>query len=338
MRAVVVAGPRRLAVENVPDPTPEPGQAVLRVSACGICGSDLHLHQGGFLPPGSIMGHEFSGEVVEAAGELRAGERVCALPVLSCGRCERCRSGLGMYCAEQRALGLGQAPGAFAEYVAIAPHEVVRLPAGVDDAHGALVEPLAVALHALDVSALRPGERCVVIGAGPIGLALVLWARYRGAAEVIVSERAAGRRAMAERLGASRVVDPECEDLAAIVAASAPGGADVVFEAVGARGLIQQCIDRVRFRGRVVVAGVCIPPDTFQPSTAVLKEASLQFVLAYEKRDFERTVELLEQGRIRPGPMLSGRIGLDAVPAAFDALERPSEQGKLLVLPWAEAT
>jgi (R,R)-butanediol dehydrogenase/meso-butanediol dehydrogenase/diacetyl reductase len=335
MRAVVVAGPRRLAVENVPDPTPERGQAVLRVSACGICGSDLHLHQGGFLPAGAIMGHEFCGEVVETAGGLRAGERVCALPVLSCGRCPRCRSGLGMYCAEQRALGLGQAPGAFAEYVAVAPHEVVRLPAGVDDEHGALVEPLAVALHAVGVSGLRAGERCLVIGAGPIGLALVLWARHLGAAEVIVSERAAGRRAMAERLGATRVVDPERDELAA---ALPPDGADVVFEAVGARGLIQSCIEHVRFRGRVVVAGVCIPPDTFSPTSAVLKEASLQFVLAYEKSDFERTVELLAQGRIQPGPMLSGRIGLDAVPAAFDALERPSEQGKLLVTPWGEAT
>jgi (R,R)-butanediol dehydrogenase/meso-butanediol dehydrogenase/diacetyl reductase len=335
MRAVVVAGKRRLAVERVPDPTPAPGQAVLRVAACGICGSDLHLHQGGFLPAGAIMGHEFSGEVVEAAGGLRAGERVCVLPVMSCGRCERCRSGLGMYCTQQRALGLGEVPGAYAEYVAIAAHEVVRLPAGVDDAHGALVEPLAVALHALGASGLRPGERCLVIGAGPIGLAIALWARHFGAAEVIVSERAPGRRALAERLGATRVVDPEREELGAVLGAAAPGGADVVFEAVGARGLIQHAIEHVRFRGRVVVAGVCIPPDTFTPSSAVLKEATLHFVLAYERSDFERTVALLEQGRIEPWPMVSERIGLDAVPAAFDALEHPSAQGKLLVVPGA---
>jgi (R,R)-butanediol dehydrogenase/meso-butanediol dehydrogenase/diacetyl reductase len=334
MRAVVVAGPRRLAVESVPDPTPEPGQAVLRVSACGICGSDLHVHQAAYLPAGAVMGHEFCGEVVEAAGGLRAGERVCVLPVLSCGRCPRCRGGLGMYCAAQRALGLGQAPGAFAEYVAIAPHEAVRLPAGVDDEHGALVEPLAVALHACDVARIAPGERCLVIGAGPIGLALVLWARQLGAGEVIVSERAPGRRALAERLGATRVIDPEREDLAA---ALPPEGADVVFEAVGAPGLIQHCIERVRFRGRVVVAGVCIAPDGFQPAAAVLKEAALHFVMAYERRDFERTVDLLARGALRPGAMVTGRIGLDAVPAAFDALARPSDQGKLLVVPWAAA-
>jgi (R,R)-butanediol dehydrogenase / meso-butanediol dehydrogenase / diacetyl reductase len=338
MRAVVVAGPRRLAVENVPDPTPEPGQAVLRVAACGICGSDLHVHQLGYLPAGSILGHEFCGEVVEAAGGLRPGERVCALPVLSCGRCERCRRGLGIYCTSQRALGLGQAPGAFAEYVAVAPHEVVRLPPGVDDAHGALVEPLAVGLHAVGVSRLQRGESCLVIGAGPIGLAIALWARHQGAKEVIVSECAPGRRALAEQLGATRVVDPGHEDLGAVVAASLPGGADIVFEAVGARGLIQSCIEHVRFRGRIVVAGVCITPDTFHPAPAVLKEASLHFVMAYEKSDFERTVDLLERGSIEPRGMITNHIGLDAVPAAFEALERPTSQGKLIVTPSIGAT
>jgi len=109
MRAVVVQAPRHLAVEKVADPTPEAGQVVLRVSACGICGSDLHLHQAGLLPPGAIMGHEFCGEVVERAGELRSGDRVCALPTLSCGRCARCQSGLGAYCTTQRPLGFGRA-------------------------------------------------------------------------------------------------------------------------------------------------------------------------------------------------------------------------------------
>jgi (R,R)-butanediol dehydrogenase/meso-butanediol dehydrogenase/diacetyl reductase len=333
MRAVVVAGPRRLAVEKVPDPTPEPGQVVLRVSACGICGSDLHVHQAGFLPAGAIMGHEFSGEVVEAADGLESGARVCALPALSCGRCVRCRDGLGAYCSAQRALGFGQAPGAYAEYVAVAAHEVVRLPSSVDDERAALVEPLAVGLHAVLVGRVQRGETCLVIGAGPIGLAILLWARQLGAGEVIVSERAPGRRALAERLGATRVVDPEQEDLAAVLARSAPDGADVVFEAVGARGLIQQCLERVRFRGRVVVAGVCITPDAIQPGPAVLKEASVHFVLAYEKRDFERTVALLERKELEPAALITDRIGLAAVPAAFDALERPSEQCKVLVLP-----
>jgi (R,R)-butanediol dehydrogenase/meso-butanediol dehydrogenase/diacetyl reductase len=335
MRAVVVAGPRQLAVESVPDPRPEAGQAVLRVAACGICGTDLHVHQAGYLPTGAIMGHEFCGEVVEAAGDLRVGERVCALPVLSCGRCQRCRSGLGAYCTAQRSLGLGQAAGAFAEYVTVAPHEVVRLPASIDDTRGALVEPLAVGLHAVGAGRVRRGESCLVIGAGPIGLAITLWARQFGAAEVIVSETAPGRRAMAERLGATGVVDPRREELAAVLESRVPEGPDVVFEAVGAPGLIQQAIERVRFRGRIVVAGVCLTPDTFQPGPAVLKEASLQFVLAYEKDDFQHTVDFLDQGRIHPEAMVTERLALAGVPAAFDALAQPSQQCKLIVLPWS---
>jgi (R,R)-butanediol dehydrogenase/meso-butanediol dehydrogenase/diacetyl reductase len=215
----------------------------------------------------------------------------------------------------------------------VAEHETVRLPDGVDDERAALVEPLAVGLHAVEVARVGPGERCLVIGAGPIGLAITLWARHCGAAEVIVSERAAGRRALAERLGATHLVDPAREELAALLARAAPEGVDVAFEAVGAPGLIQQCLEHARFRGRVVVAGVCITPDTFQPGPAVLKEASLHFVLAYEKRDFTRTVELLDRGRIEPAKMVTDRIGLEAVPAAFAALEHPAHQGKVLVRP-----
>jgi (R,R)-butanediol dehydrogenase/meso-butanediol dehydrogenase/diacetyl reductase len=238
---------------------------------------------------------------------------------------------MGAYCAHQRAIGLGDAPGAFAEYVAVAPHEVVRLPDGVDDDHGAMVEPLAVGLHAVNVSRIRRGERCLVIGGGPIGLAILLWARHFGAEEVIVSDPLAARRAMAERLGATRVVDPSREDLGAILGANAP--ATVVFDCAGAPGLLATAVEHVQFRGRVVVVGICMEPDAFPPLPAILKEATLHFVLAYEKDDFQFTVDLLDQGRIVPGPMVTDCIGLDAVPAMFDTLAAPQGQCKVLVFP-----
>jgi (R,R)-butanediol dehydrogenase/meso-butanediol dehydrogenase/diacetyl reductase len=329
MRAVVSKSPGELVVENVPEPKPAPGQAVLRVLACGICGSDLHLHQHKLLPPGSIMGHEFCGEVMESVGGLRAGERVCAIPNLSCGTCERCRSGLGAYCTTQVPIGLGLPNGAFAEYVAIAAHEAIRVPEGVGTDLAALVEPLAVGVHAVNAGRMRRGERCLVVGAGPIGLAIALWARHFGAREVIVSERAAGRRALAERLGATRVVDPQREDLAALLERAAPGGPDVVFEAVGAPGLIEDCVARVRFRGRVVVAGVCVGPDSITPLAGILKEAQLQYVLAYEKDDFTYTLEMIAQGRIDPGALITDRVGL----AGVEALATPRGQGKVLACP-----
>ncbi|MCP5069221.1 MAG: alcohol dehydrogenase catalytic domain-containing protein [bacterium] len=333
MQAVIVRAPGALSVADVPDPTPTEGQAALRVTACGICGTDLRLHEAGALAPGTVMGHEFCGEVVEAAGQLRVGQRVTALPVHSCGRCERCRSGLGAYCAEQRSIGLGDRPGAYAEFVAVAAHETVQLPDGVDDDHGALVEPLAVALHAVNVGRIRRGESCLVIGAGPIGLGVALWARHFGAHDVIVAERCPSRRALAEQMGATHLIDPDSEELPTSLQRITAEGPNVVFEAVGVPGLIQQAIGHVRFRGRLVVTGMCVAPDQIQPALALTKETSIFFALSYEKDDFQYTVDMIDQERIAPAPMITDRVGLDGVGSAFQALEKPDQQCKVLIEP-----
>lgn len=332
MKAVVVSAPKALSVETVPDPVPTADQVVLRVGACGICGSDLHAHQMGAIPVGAIMGHEFAGEVVESRLGWKAGERVCALPAHSCGRCDRCLTGLGVYCEHgMKGIGLGQMPGAYAEYVAVSPHHMIRLPAGVETRVGALVEPLAVGLHAANVARLRAGDNVLVWGAGPIGLATLLWARHLGARSVIVCETSPGRRAMAERFGASAAVDPA--DLLSASARFASGGIDVVVEAVGGPGLIAQAINSVRFRGRVIVVGVCMQPDPILPFFAITKEASLHFVLAYEKRDFQYVVDMLDQGRIEPRAMITDEIGLGGVADAFVALASPTTESKVLVVP-----
>jgi (R,R)-butanediol dehydrogenase/meso-butanediol dehydrogenase/diacetyl reductase len=328
MRAMVVRAGGALAVESVPDPVPGEDQIVLRVDACGVCGTDLHLHAKGLLAPGTVMGHEFAGEVSESAHGFRAGQRVCALPVLSCGRCRRCRSGLGAYCESQRTLGLGAAPGAFAEYVAVAAHETLRLPDAIDPETGALVEPLAVALHAVRVARVRVGDGCLVLGAGPIGLGVLLWARYFGAREVVVCERSPERRRLAEQLGAGATAAPE--ELDAVLARQLPGGAAVVIEAIGAPGAIERALGSAGFRGRVVVAGVCLEPDTIQPLPSLLREATLHFVLAYEKDDFQFTLDALAAGRIDALPMVTRRCGLAELPAAFGALEAGSAHGKVL--------
>jgi (R,R)-butanediol dehydrogenase/meso-butanediol dehydrogenase/diacetyl reductase len=333
MKAVVVDDRGQLVVETIPDPTPKPGELVLRVSACGISGSDLRAHRLGLIPPGSVMGHEFCGEVAESGYGLKAGDRVCALPSISCGECDRCRSGLGAYCSSRKSIGFGASNGAFAEYVTVAPHETVRLPDGVDSTLGALVEPLAVGLHAVNVGRIRRGETCLVIGAGPVGLAAALWARHFGAGQVIVSEITPARRALAERMGATKSLDPRATGLDSSLAEMAPEGPEVVFEAVGAPGCIGEAIDRARFRGRVVVAGLGFVADTIQPLAATSKEVSLSFVLAYEKDDFQYTVDMMEQERIEPRPIVTDRIGLDEVPEAFRALAKPDSQCKVVAYP-----
>lgn len=328
MLALVLRGPRALALDSVPDPAPGAGELVLRVSACGVCGTDLALWEKGLLPAGSIPGHEFCGEVMEAGGGFRAGERVCALPVLSCGRCRRCRSGLGAYCEKQRTIGLGTAAGAFAEYVAVAAHECVRLPAGLDSAQGALIEPLAVALHAVRVGRLRATDHVLVLGAGPIGLGAVLWARHFGAREIFVCERAPERRRLAETLGASVTAAPE--ELERALALALPARPSLVVEAVGAPGLIQRALDCVRFRGRVVVTGVCLGADAIQPFPALRKEANVQFALAYEKDDFQYAIDAVAAERVDPLPLVTARHPLAAIPGAFEALAASGSECKVL--------
>jgi (R,R)-butanediol dehydrogenase/meso-butanediol dehydrogenase/diacetyl reductase len=330
LRAVVVDAANGLAVETVPDPVPGEGQIVLRVLACGICGSDLHVHERGLLRAGSIMGHEFAGEIAETAHGFRAGQRVCALPALSCGVCQRCRSGLGAYCEKQRSLGLGLAPGAFAEYVTVAAHETLRLPEAVDTQAGALVEPLAVGLHAVRVARLRRGDGCLILGGGPIGLGALLWARYFGAGDVVVCERAPARIRLAEALGASAAVPPEALD--ETVARRFPGGPPIVIEAVGAPGMIHRALGHVGFRGRVVVAGVCFGKDELEPIPALLREATVQFVFAYEKDDFQFTIDALAAARIDPQPMVTGRCTLEELPAAFASLKESPPHGKVMYL------
>jgi len=328
MKALVCRD-KKLAIETIPDPEPGPGQLILRVESCGICGTDLSLQKAGVLADGTVMGHEFAGEVLESGHGFKAGERVCALPMLSCGRCNRCKSGLGAFCQKVLLMGVGPAQGAFAELVPIAAHETVRLPAQLRPQDGALVEPMAVALHAARTARVRPGEGVVVLGAGPIGLAAVVWARHFGASQVLVSDRVPERREMAERLGATGTAEPgpALDDL---LATRIPEGADVVIEAVGAPGLIQQALAAMRFRGRVVVAGVCMGPDTIQPFPAITKEASVHFVLAYEKDDFQYTIDMLEAGRISPQPMVTSQVALEDVPGAFETLATPCEQCKVL--------
>ena len=226
---------------------------------------------------------------------------MCALPAIGCGKCRACLSGDVILCTTLRSTGLGQVPGAYAEYVLTGAAESLRLPSGVSYREGALVEPLSVGLHAVNAAKLESGERVMVIGAGPIGLAVTAWARFFGARCVVVNERAPGRLALAQKFGATAVADVSKEDPVSVFRAR-PAARPTWSSSASARpGLLQQCIGMVRPRGRVVVVGVCMQMDTIFPVMAVVKEIELRFVVAYQRRDFELTIEMLDRGRI-PGP------------------------------------
>lgn len=340
MRAIVfhrIGAP--LAVEMIPDPSPKAGEVVLKVCSCGICGSDLHaasLPPG--LPPKTVMGHEFSGEIVavgaDARNKWKEGDRVCALPFVACGKCEACLSGDGIRCVKIRATGLGQIPGAYAEYVLAGSSELLKLPESVSFQQGALVEPVAVGLNAVNRSEIRRGDSVMVVGAGPVGLVTAMWARFFGARHVIVSEKSPGRLEMAAKFGATGVIDASRQSPAAEFAKLAGGPPDVVFECVGVPGLIQQCIQTVKPRGRIVVVGVCSQNDTIFPLLAVIKEVRMDFVVGYRRQDFQFTLDMMAAGRIDPLQMVTGVTGLQGFPDAFEALKVPDRQCKVMLDPW----
>ncbi|MFZ0888793.1 MAG: zinc-binding dehydrogenase [Candidatus Binataceae bacterium] len=335
MKAAVFRRQNEMATAEVPKPSPGPGEVVLKVHNCGICGSDLHAVQFGFgMEPNTVMGHEFCGEIHEigpGVSGFKVGERVTSLPYISCGQCEFCLRGLGMRCAEIRGLGLGQLPGAYAEFVLCGAGSLLKLPDKVSSREGALVEPLSVGLHGVNRAGLKPGAVCIVMGAGPIGLATLLWCKARGAQTVVVSELAEGRAELAKKLGATAVVNPNKENPAGKVRELAGREPDIVFECIGVKSTLDAAIGMLAPEGRVVVLGVCMEPDTITPVACILKEVGIDFVLGYNRGEFEETIAALATGRINAKPMITDVIPVDQVPAMLEALRKPTTQGKVMV-------
>jgi 2-desacetyl-2-hydroxyethyl bacteriochlorophyllide A dehydrogenase len=339
MRAAVFKGVGKpLEVETLDDPKCGPTDVILRVCNCGICGSDLHMTEATSIMPlaaGSVMGHEFAGEVVEVGSAMKhmwkTGDRAAGFPFICCGDATPCKVvGLSGACTKGKTIGLGQSHGAYAEYVRVGGTGAFKLPDGMPYEQGAMVEPLAVGLHAVAKSGMKFGDTVLVIGAGPVGLATMLWAKFLGAKHIIVSEKAETRKKMAARFGATDAIDP-ARGLTEQVEKIAGRGPDVIFECVGAPGLIQEAMMQAPRGSRLVIAGVCQSPDTIMPLIGIMKELNLQFVLGYTREEFQFTIDMIAAGRIEVGHMITDRIKLDDLPAAFEALRQPSHQCKVMV-------
>ncbi len=332
--AVLTDSSPALQIQEVPDPAPGPGQVVLQVEACGICGSDLHLALLMKQLPGVVFGHEFSGRVVARGDDVDQrldGALAAGFPLTGCGSCGACLTGNPARCANWEFIGL-QRRGAFAEYVTVNARDCFVLPPQIGARHGALIEPLAVAHHALEKTLRRPGEPLLVLGAGPVGLAVALYARLFGASEVLVSDPVPGRRALAEKVGA-RTVDPTAADVGEAFADLTGAPPSTVIECVGLPGLLQQASDLAAPDGHITVVGVCTVPDTLTPVAAMSKELTMQFVLYYRPRDFTVTIGHLAAGRLDPSALITDVISLADLPARFDALMRPTTECKVLIAP-----
>jgi threonine dehydrogenase-like Zn-dependent dehydrogenase len=379
MKAVVCQH-ETLRVAEVTAPMPGTEQVLLATERCGICGSDLHArthsdeladvaaeigYDTAMRPDQEIvLGHEICGEIVDyGPGTRRAwrpGTRVVAMPVRRNG-------------ARVHMVGFDTAaPGGFAEQVVVQEAFTFPVPNGLDADRAAFTEPLAVAWHAVRRGSVGRGQAAVVVGCGPIGLAVILMLKAAGVRTVVASDFSAGRRALARRCGADVVVDAATESpwtahqwrgpvtslqdylgfgidtmtrlrrvpglpwprlmRLAEKAGATPGG-PVIFECVGVPGMLEQVATGAPLRSRVVVVGVCMQPDTFRPAIALHKELELRFVFGYDPGEFRDTLHMIANGKVDPSPLLTGTVGLGGVAGAFTALGDPERHAKILVDP-----
>jgi threonine dehydrogenase-like Zn-dependent dehydrogenase len=336
MRAMVLRG-TDLVVEQVERPKPGAGQVLAKVRACGICGSDLHFARyaaeliaaaraGDFaigasvdLDKGVVMGHEFVLEVAEAGPGAEAwtpGTRVTSMPVVVDHGATTGHHAIG-YSTPY--------PGAYGEYVVASAPLLLRVPDHVPDRVAATTEPCAVGLHAVRAAAMQPGERALVLGAGPIGLMTLLWLKKEGVEHVTVSEYAAPRRALAARLGADLVLDPAVESVPERLQRELGGPPQVVFDCVGVEGTLQLGLDLVARNGRLIVVGVCMLEDRIRPRVGINKQATIRFVLGYTAEEFAETLQAIADGSVDPAPLVTREVSLDELPAAFQALSDPKD-------------
>ena len=359
MRAAVMRN-RQLVVADLPRPEPGPGEVLVKTLACGICGSDLHAlrHADRFVEAsrraGSVftmdlsrdvvMGHEFCAEIVDhgpaTARTLRAGTRVCSRPSL-------------IRADGPRTVGYSNdTPGGYAEYMRLTEALLLPVPDGLPTEQAALTEPMAVGLHAVAKARLEPDDAPLVIGCGPVGLAVIAALRLQGSRTNGAADFSPRRRELAVAMGADVVVDPAATTpwqswreaavwrdpsrapaLPPWIVGPAVRPA-VVFECVGVPGVLDQIMAPAPRGTRIVVVGVCMEPDTIYPMLGISKELCLQFVLGYTPGEFAATLDHIAAGRIETTPLITGRVGVEGVAGAFAALASPGRHAKILVEPW----
>jgi len=358
MRAVVMRN-RKLEVADIPVPEPGPGEVLVKTLACGICGSDLHAlkHAERFVEASRragnprvmdlsrdvVMGHEFCAEIVdhgpETARTLPVGTRVCSRPTL-------------VRATGPQSIGYSNDnPGGYGEFMRLSEALLLPVPGDLSTEHAAFTEPMAVGVHAVARGRFEPDDAPLVIGCGPVGLAVIAALKLRNVRPIVAADFSPRRRALALALGADVVVDPAEQtpwqswreaavwrdaSRAPALPPWMPGPPlrpALVYECVGVPGVLDQIMAASPRGTRIVVVGVCMEPDTISPMLGISKELNLQFVLGYTPDEFAATLGDIARGAIPVAPLLTGTVGLDGVPQAFEDLGSPERHAKILVEP-----
>ena len=352
-----------IVVDTLPEPKPAEGQVLVKTLACGICGSDLHarLHAPKMAAlaariPGRepmdlsrdiVMGHEYCCEILEHGPgtdrKLKAGTHVCSVPRLMSGGAVR---------------GIGYSNnnvGGYAERILLSEPLLVPVPNGLSPIRAALTEPLAVGVHAVEKARVSGDEVPLVIGCGPVGLAVIAALKLKKVGPIIAADFSPKRRELAIRMGADIAVDPAKDSpylawsqhaklpedkspgagmLTGLIDAKPPFKQALIFECVGVPGMIQKVFESAPRDARVVVVGVCMETDGQEPMLAIFKELNLQYVLAYTIAEFTRSLHLIAEGQVDADALVTGKVGLDGVAGAFAELANPETHTKIMVEPW----
>ena len=335
MKAAVFEGILEIQVKDVPEPHLGPTDVLIEPKYVGICGSDLSAWEYGMYEAGLIMGHEFSGEVIEVGKDVtdwKVGDRVVPNSLLPCGRCVFCEAERFSICDDMQMIGIS-IDGGLAERVSVPQNMLHRLPEAIDYKTGAFVEPLSIAVRGFNRIDFKPGKSVLVLGTGPIGILSIHMAKIRGASVVYASEIQDTRRKVAKQAGADEVINPSNESLPLRIEGLTEGaGVDVVVECTGAPGPSAESFQLVKRGGTILVLGISEEPVEVDFMRGVLNELSLHFsYLGYA--EFPESIRLLEEGAIDPTPMITRIIPLqDVVTDGFEALTRPDNQDvKVLV-------
>lgn len=358
MRAAIFRN-GEIVVDRMAEPKPGPGQVLVKTLACGICGSDLHARQHAHrmvemarktgrkpmdLARDVVFGHEFCCEIVDfgpgTVRKLKSGTRVCSLPALV---------------TPQGIEGIGYSNdniGGYAEAMLLSEALLLEVPNGLAPEHAALTEPLAVGVHAVAKANIRGGEVPLVIGCGPVGLAVIAALKLKGLHPIVAADYSPARRALAAKLGADVVVDPrvsqpyatwaehaqmsDAEKAArppfqAMLPALKPA---IIFECVGVPGLLQQVFEGAPHDARIVVVGVCMETDRSEPMLGIMKELNVQYVLGYTPDEFAASLRLIAEGQVDAAAMVTAEVGIDGVAKAFADLANPEAHTKIIVQPW----
>ena len=333
MRAVVLTGAGGdLQLEELELPPLPAAEVLVNVSACGICGTDLHISRS-VAAAGTILGHEIAGRIAEVGSDVSGwaiGSPVAIRPFAGCGRCDWCALGRTDHCPQFQLLGLAR-PGGFAEQVAVPAAQLFRLPATLSGREQVLVEPAAVALHALRRVNLQAGEDVLVLGGGPVGLTVCAWARTLGARRVIASDPVAFRRELALALGADAVIDPSTCSPADALADLGVAAPHVVMECTGAPGVLGQSLTLAGIGARIGVVGICLATDAVWPYAGTQKELDLRFCVYYDSVDFTDTIAALDEHSLNLESLITETVRLDALPQRFAELVENPDSGKVVV-------